>query len=73
MIKKIVSLLLPLIILSACNALGPKRVKNIVELTPKLSLQSNEPIYFTPFFFKFSYIRNNLLNGVMFGLGIDKT
>lgn len=45
MIKKIVSLLLPLIILSACNALGPKRVKNIVELTPKLSLQSNEPIY----------------------------
>lgn len=45
MIKKIVSLLLPLIILSACNALGPKKVKNIVELTPKLSLQSNEPIY----------------------------
>ncbi|HJD67046.1 MAG TPA: PQQ-binding-like beta-propeller repeat protein [Rickettsia endosymbiont of Bembidion lapponicum] len=45
MIKKIVSLLLPLIILSACNALGPKRVKNIVELTTKLSLQSNEPIY----------------------------
>lgn len=45
MIKKIVSLLLPLIILSACNALGPKRVKNIVELTPKLSLQSNESIH----------------------------
>ncbi len=45
MIKTIVSLLLPLIILSACNALSPKRVKNIIELTPKLSLQSNEPIY----------------------------
>lgn len=44
MIKKIVSLLLPFLILSACNGLGPKRVKNIVELTPKLSLQSNESI-----------------------------
>jgi|GEM_PF-921922 len=45
MIKKIISLLLPFVILSACNGLGPKRTKNIVELTPKLSLQYNEPIY----------------------------
>jgi len=33
----------------------------------------DKPKYLTPFFFNFSYIRNNLSNGVMFGLGIDKT
>ena len=45
MMKKIVSLLLPFVILSGCNELWPKKVKNIFELTPKLSLQSNESIY----------------------------
>ncbi|AFE54922.1 outer membrane protein assembly factor BamB family protein [Rickettsia typhi] len=42
--KKIVLLLLPFILIS-CNGLGSKRVKNIVELTPKLEIQTNEPIY----------------------------
>ncbi|HJD56127.1 MAG TPA: PQQ-binding-like beta-propeller repeat protein [Rickettsia endosymbiont of Pyrocoelia pectoralis] len=45
-IKNIITaILLVPFMLSACNSLGPKRVKNIVELTPKLALQSNEPIY----------------------------
>ncbi|AFB20829.1 outer membrane protein assembly factor BamB family protein [Rickettsia canadensis] len=44
MTKKIALLLLPWILIS-CNGLGPQRVKNIVELTPKLSIQTNEPIY----------------------------
>ncbi|AEK74356.1 outer membrane protein assembly factor BamB [Rickettsia conorii subsp. heilongjiangensis] len=44
MTKKIALLLLPFILIS-CNGLGPKRVKNIVELTPKLAIQTHEPIY----------------------------
>ncbi|WP_341790465.1 PQQ-binding-like beta-propeller repeat protein [Rickettsia endosymbiont of Polydrusus tereticollis] len=42
--KKLAILLLPFILIS-CNGLGPKRVKNIVELTPRLSVQTNESIY----------------------------
>ena len=45
MTKKIAILLLPFVLVS-CNGLGPKKVKNIVELTPKLSVQTNEAIYF---------------------------
>lgn len=44
-ILKTIAILLVPFILNACNSFGPKRVKNIVELTPKLALQSNEPIY----------------------------
>lgn len=46
MTKKIAILLLPFILISC--GLGTKKVKNIVELTPKLSLQTNEPIYLEP-------------------------
>jgi hypothetical protein len=35
--------------------------------------EDNKPKHFTPFFFNFKYIKHNLSNGVMFGLGIDKT
>ena len=60
--KRLISLLLPFIILSACNGLGPKRTKNIVELTPKLSLQSNEPIYINAssdiYAFNFNMLKN---------------
>ncbi|MFY9589404.1 PQQ-binding-like beta-propeller repeat protein [Rickettsia endosymbiont of Halotydeus destructor] len=42
--NKLAILLLPFILIS-CNGLGPKRVKNIVELTPRLSEQTNEAVY----------------------------
>ncbi|AGJ02144.1 outer membrane protein assembly factor BamB family protein [Rickettsia prowazekii] len=42
--KKLALLLLPFILIS-CNGLGSKSVKNIVDLTPKLVIQTNEPIY----------------------------
>lgn len=42
-IPKLVFLLLPFIIIS-CNGIGPKKVKNIVELTPKLSVETKEII-----------------------------
>lgn len=41
--KKIAILLLPFL-LTACDGLSSKKVKNIVEMTPKLSIESNEPI-----------------------------
>lgn len=41
--KKLAALLLPFV-LTACNSLGSKRVKNIIELTPSLSASSTEAI-----------------------------
>jgi len=43
MIKKIAILLLPFFLIS-CDGFGSKKVKNIVELTPQLSAESNESI-----------------------------
>ncbi len=47
MIKKIIVLLLPFIVLG-CSEKGAKRIKNIVELTPRLIVESNEPIILSP-------------------------
>jgi len=71
MIKKIALLLLPFILIS-CNGLGPKRVKNIVELTPKLSLQSNEPIYLESEANIYTF-NPNMLKNKQYGFAKNKT
>ena len=51
--KKLILILLPFL-LTACEGLGPKKTKYISELTPKLTLESEEPIILP------SELRNNV-------------